>query len=59
MKHRTAVSLIGAAIMMTISMGGSHLGWENSSQQIITGVIIIIAVALDRLRHRRATASEG
>ncbi|MEA2711876.1 MAG: ribose transport system permease protein [Phycisphaerales bacterium] len=52
-------TLIGAAIMQIISAGGAHLGWENSSQEIITGVIIVIAVTLDRLRHRRAAASEG
>ena len=52
-------SLIGAAIMATISMGGSHLGWETSSQRIITGTIIIVAVAVDQLRHRRAMASQG
>jgi ribose/xylose/arabinose/galactoside ABC-type transport system permease subunit len=47
-------SLIGAAIMITMRAGGSHLGWENWKQEIITGGIIIAAVALDRLRHRRA-----
>jgi ribose transport system permease protein len=47
-------SLVGAAIMTTIRVGSSHMGWRNWHQEIITGVIIIIAVALDRLRHRRA-----
>ena len=49
-------SLIGAAIMITIRRGGSYLAWDNSSQEIITGIIIIIAVALDRLRQRKAAA---
>jgi predicted ABC-type sugar transport system permease subunit len=31
----------------------THLGLANWVQEIITGVIIIVAVALDRLRHRR------
>ena len=52
-------SLIGAAIMATIAMGGSHVGWENSDQRIITGVIIIVAVAVDQLRHRKALAAQG
>jgi ribose/xylose/arabinose/galactoside ABC-type transport system permease subunit len=52
-------SLIGAAIMATISAGGSHLGWANSTQRIITGAIIIVAVALDQLRHRTAAAAQG
>ena len=50
-------TLIGAAIMITISAGGPHLGWRSPVQEIITGVIIIIAVALDRLRRRIGAAS--
>jgi ribose transport system permease protein len=53
-------SLVGAAIMTTIASGGSHLEWRNWVQEVITGMIIIVAVALDRLRHRRAIeAQEG
>jgi ribose transport system permease protein len=29
------------------------MGLQNWVQEIITGAIIIVAVALDRLRHRR------
>jgi ribose/xylose/arabinose/galactoside ABC-type transport system permease subunit len=29
------------------------MGWPNPVQQIVTGAIIIIAAALDRLRHRK------
>jgi ribose/xylose/arabinose/galactoside ABC-type transport system permease subunit len=29
------------------------MGWPNWVQEIVTGVIIVVAVALDRLRHRR------
>lgn len=46
-------SLIGAMLMTEIKTGGTHLGLSNWVQEIITGVIIIVAVALDRLRHRR------
>jgi ribose transport system permease protein len=52
-------TLIGAMIMTTIAAGGGQLGWPNWLQQIITGVIIIVAVAVDRLRHRKAASSEG
>jgi ribose/xylose/arabinose/galactoside ABC-type transport system permease subunit len=52
-------SLIGAAIMTTIRTGSSHLGWENWQQKMITGVIIVLAVAVDRLRQRKAAASQG
>jgi ribose transport system permease protein len=51
-------TLIGAAIMTTIAAGGGQLSWPNWLQQIITGVIIIVAVAVDRLRHRKALASQ-
>lgn len=46
-------SLVGAILMTVIKTGGTHLGLSNWVQEIITGVIIIVAVALDRLRHRR------
>jgi ribose/xylose/arabinose/galactoside ABC-type transport system permease subunit len=46
-------SLVGALIMSVIRSGCSQLGLPNWVQEIITGIIIIAAVALDRLRHRR------
>jgi len=47
-------SLVGALILSVIASGCSQMGLPNWVQEIITGVIIIVAVALDRLRHRRA-----
>ena len=52
-------TLIGAAIMITIRRGSSYAGWPNWRQEIITGVILVLAVALDRLRQRRASANQG
>lgn len=49
-------SLLGAMIMTTISDGCQKLNLDNWVQQIVTGVIIIFAVALDRLRRRAADA---
>jgi ribose transport system permease protein len=50
-------NLIGAAfgtlIMTTINMGATQLGIANWIQEIITGLIIVIAVALDRYRMTR------
>ncbi len=46
-------SLVGAMLMTEIKTGGTHLGLSNWVQEIITGVIIVVAVALDRLRHRQ------
>ncbi len=49
-------ALIGALIMTVIRSGCSQMGMPNWVQEIITGGIIVVAVALDRLRHRRGTA---
>ena len=46
-------SLVGALIMTVIRSGCSQMGLPNWVQEIVTGTIIVIAVALDRLRHRR------
>lgn len=46
-------SLVGAFIMTVIRSGCSQAGLPNWVQEILTGVIIVAAVALDRLRHRR------
>lgn len=46
-------SLIGALIMTTINTIGSQAGWPNWIQEIVTAVIILVAVGLDRLRSRR------
>ena len=45
-------TLAGAAIMQTIAAGCTALGLSNPIQDIIIGVIIITAVALDRYRGR-------
>ena len=47
-------SIVGALIMTVIRSGCSQMGLPNWVQEIVTGGIIVLAVALDRLRHRRA-----
>lgn len=47
-------SIVGALIMTVLRSGCSQMGLPNWVQEIVTGGIIVIAVALDRLRHRRA-----
>ena len=49
-----AGTIVGALIMTVIEAGCSHMSLDNWVQEICTGVIIIIAVALDRYRQRRA-----
>jgi ribose/xylose/arabinose/galactoside ABC-type transport system permease subunit len=46
-------TMVGALIMTVIASGCTQMGLPNWVQEIITGAIIVIAVALDRLRHRR------
>ena len=44
-------TLIGATIMAVIQLGSSQRGLANWVQQIVTGAIIILAVALDHWRQ--------
>lgn len=50
-------SLLGAWIMTTISTGCAQMGLDNWVEQMITGAIIVIAVAVDRLRANGAEIS--
>jgi ribose/xylose/arabinose/galactoside ABC-type transport system permease subunit len=47
-------TIIGAAIMTIIQLGCTQKGLANWVQQIVTGGIIVAAVALDRVRSTRA-----
>jgi ribose/xylose/arabinose/galactoside ABC-type transport system permease subunit len=46
-------TLCGAAIMATITSGCTHLGLPNPVQEVILGIIIIVAVTIDQVRQRR------
>ncbi|HZR59136.1 MAG TPA: ABC transporter permease, partial [Terriglobales bacterium] len=50
-------SMIGALTMAFLRNGCQLMGWPNYIQEIIIGVIIVLAVAADRLRASRQTAS--
>ncbi len=45
-------SLVGALIMTVVANGCAKINLANWVQEIVTGGIIIMAVVLDRLRHR-------
>jgi ribose/xylose/arabinose/galactoside ABC-type transport system permease subunit len=45
--------MMGAAIMTIIQIGCSQKGLANWVQQIVTGAIIVAAVALDRVRSAK------
>jgi ribose transport system permease protein len=47
-------SLIGAFIMSLLRNGCQKMGWPNPVQEIVIGVIIILAVAMDQVRQRRS-----
>jgi ribose transport system permease protein len=49
-----AGSMIGALIMAVLRNGSNQSGWPTYMQEIIIGIVIILAVAADRLRQRRA-----
>ena len=46
-------TLIGAIMITILYMGGQQMGWPKWVQEMVIGGIIIVAVALDRLRHRK------
>ena len=48
-------TLFGAMIMVVIRTGCRLMGWEPWVTQVVTGAVIIVAVALDRFRHARDT----
>jgi ribose transport system permease protein len=45
-------AMIGALIMAVLRNGSNQMGWPNYVQEIIIGLVIILAIALDRLRQR-------
>jgi ribose transport system permease protein len=46
-------SVLGALLMTVIKTGAVHKGMPSFSQEIATGIIIVVAVAIDRARHAR------
>ena len=47
-------TLIGVLIMAVLRNGCTMMGWPNYIQEIIIGVIIVMAVAIDRFRNSRS-----
>lgn len=46
-------SMIGALIMAVLRNGSQQMGWPTYFQEIIIGLVIIVAVLVDRLRQGR------
>jgi len=47
-------SIIGALIMAVLRNGSQQMGWPTYFQEIIIGLVIIVAVFLDRLRQGKS-----
>jgi ribose/xylose/arabinose/galactoside ABC-type transport system permease subunit len=48
-----AGSMAGACLMTVIRTGGTHVGMPGWVEEILTGLIIVVAVGLDRFRQRK------
>jgi ribose transport system permease protein len=48
-------SMIGALIMAVLRNGSQQMGWPTYFQEIIIGLVIIVAVFLDRVRQGKST----
>ena len=46
-------SIVGAIIMTVIRTGCQLNGWPSWVTQVVTGAVIVFAVAVDRLRHQK------
>lgn len=49
-------TVMGALLMMTLTVGLQMMGIPNQWQLVVTGVIVLLAVYADILRRKRATA---
>lgn len=49
-------SVVGALIMAFLRNGCQQMGWPNYVQEIIIGAIIVLAVAVDRVRARQGAS---
>jgi ribose/xylose/arabinose/galactoside ABC-type transport system permease subunit len=51
-----AGAMIGALTMAFLRNGSQQMGWPNYIQEIMIGIIIVLAVAIDRVRRTRFSA---
>lgn len=52
-------SMIGALIMAVLRNGSQQMGWPTYMQEIIIGLVIILAVGLDQYRQHRQAQRRG
>ncbi len=46
-------TILGALLMTTVRAGCTQMGWSSSIYKIVTGMIIVLAVYIDRWRRER------
>jgi ribose transport system permease protein len=51
-------SMVGALVMAFLRNGSQQMGWPSYVQEIMIGVIIVVAVAIDRWRHAQQGDAE-
>jgi ribose transport system permease protein len=51
-------SMVGALVMAFLRNGSQQMGWPTYVQEILIGVIIVVAVAIDRWRHAQQGDAE-
>jgi ribose transport system permease protein len=51
-------SMVGALVMAFLRNGSQQMGWPSYVQEILIGVIIVVAVAIDRWRHSQRGETE-
>ncbi len=51
-------AMVGACFMTVIDAGCTHLGLPTWVQEIVTGAVIVIAAALDRVRAKSGAAAQ-
>jgi ribose transport system permease protein len=52
-------SMIGALMMAVLRNGSNQIGWPTYMQEIIIGIVIVLAVGLDKWRQARAARRGG
>jgi ribose transport system permease protein len=52
-------SLLGALIMAFLRVGSDHVGIPSWVQEMLIGLVIVLAVAVDQWRRRRSAAGAG
>ena len=45
-------AVVGALMMTALKSGAVQMGWPSYTQEIIIGLVIVVAAGMDKIRHR-------